>query len=206
MFAKIGRNTPASVGTNPLRADNLGNLIVSGGEYKDVTLAGKHYFAFCADMEVALYTATAAIGLIVYNPPTSGVNLMWYKWSAQVWATSATMTGMVLAITAQGPALAAAGLAAATLTGRTLLTGSTGLVAGAAAAYSTGTLLVAPVIAWPLFHNTAAINIVGSEITSGDLQGAFGSAPGTATVFGALGAAGVNVNLGLTWEEVPIGL
>lgn len=203
MFGKIGRITPASTGTNPLRADHLGGLIASGGDYKDMTLGGKHYFAFCQTQDVALYTAVAAIGLIIYNPPTSGVNCVFNKWSVIVWAQSAAMTGMVLGIGTQ-PTLPG-GLTAATLTGRTLLTGSVGLVAGKAAAYSVATIL-APVIAWPLFHNTNDINIVGAENISGDIEGAFGSAPGTCVVMGALGAAGVNVDLGLTWEEVPIGL
>jgi len=203
MFGKIGRITPASSGTNPLRANNLGGLIVEGG-YTDVTLGGKHYFAFCQSQNVALYTAVAAIGLIVYNPPTSGVNCIFNKWSVTVWATSAAMTGMVLAISAQTATPTT--VTAATLTGRTLLTGSTGFVAGSAIAYSVATIAVAPVVAWPLFHNTAAINTVGAEVIGGDLKGAFGAAPGTVTVMGALGAAGVTVDLGLTWEEVPIGL
>ena len=95
---------------------------------------------------------------------------------------------------------------AATLTGQSLLTGSTGLMAGSCIAYSIATIAVAPVIAWPLFHNTAAINTVGAEVTSGDFKGAFAFAPGTVAVIGALGAAGVDVDLGLTWEEVPVGL
>lgn len=203
MFAKIGRNTPASSGTNPLRANNLGALIVEDG-YQDKTQAGKMFFAFCQTQDVALYTATAAIGLIVYNPATSGVNMIPKLWSITVWATSATMTGMVLAVSAQ--TIVPTTTTAATLTGKSLLTGSTGLVAGSCIAYSVATIQVAPVIAWPLFHNTAAINTVGAEVISGDLNGAFGFAPGTVAVIGALGAAGVDVNIGLTWEEVPTGL
>jgi len=42
MFGKIGRNTPASTGTNPLRANSLGALIVEDG-YQDKTQAGTHY-------------------------------------------------------------------------------------------------------------------------------------------------------------------
>jgi len=203
MFAKIGRNTPASTGTNPLRANSLGGLIVEDG-YQDKTQAGKHYFAFCQTQDVALYTATAAIGLIVYNPATSGVNLIPKLWSITVWATSATMTGMVMAVSAQ--TIVPTTTTAATLTGKSLLTGSAGLVAGSCIAYSVATIQVAPVIAWPLFHNTAAINIVGAEVIGGDLKGAIGFAPGTVCVIGALGAAGVDVNIGLTWEEVPTGL
>lgn len=203
MFAKIGRNTPASSGTNPLRGDQLGGLVVSGGEYQDSTLGGEMFFAFCQDMEVALYSATAAIGLIVYNPPTSGVNMVPFMWGCQVWATSAAMTGLVLAVGSQ-PTLPAT-VTAAALTGKTLLTGSTGLAVGKCAAYSIATI-IAPVFVWPLFHNTAAIAITGAEKIDGDLKGAFGFAPGTCAVIGALGAAGVNVNLALTWKEVPVGL
>lgn len=203
MFGKIGRITSALSGTNPLRANNLGALIVDGG-YKDGMLGGKHFFAFCQTQDVALYTATAAIGLIVYNPATSGVNMIPRLWSITVWATSATMTGMVLAVSAQ--TIVPTTPTAATLSGKSLLTGSTGLVAGACVAYSVATIQVAPVIAWPLFHNTAAINTVGAEVISGDLKGAIGFAPGTVAVIGALGAAGVDVNIGLTWEESPVGL
>ena len=203
MFGKIGRNTPASTGTNPLRANSLGGLIVEGG-YQDKTQAGKTFFAFCQTQDVAVYSATAAIGLIIYNPSTSGVNLIPKLWSVQVWATSATMTGMVIAVSAQ--AAVPGTTTAATLAGRSLLTGSTGLAAGSCTAYSVATITTAPVIAWPLFHNTAAINTVGAEVISGDLKGAIGFAPGTVCVIGALGAAGVDVNIGLTWEEVPTGL
>jgi len=156
------------------------------------------------DMEIALYTATAAIGLIIYNPPGSGVNLLFNKWAVTVYATSATMTGVVLAISAQTTTPTTT--TAAPLWGKTLLTGSTGLVGGQALAYSVATIATAPVLAWPLFHNTAAINTVGAEVIAGDLQNAIGAAPGTVTVVGALGAAGVNVNLGLMWREVPVGM
>jgi len=203
MFAKIGRNTPASTGTNPIRADQLGGLVVGGNNYQDSTQGGEMFFANALDMEVALYSATSAIGLIVYNPPDSGVNMIPYLWGAQVYATSASMTGMVLAVGTQ--LTLPTTTTAAPLTGKTLLTASTGLTVGKCAAYSIATIL-APVLAWPLFHNTAAINTVGAEVISGDLKGALGFAPGTTCVLGALGAAGVNVNLALTWKEVPTGL
>lgn len=204
MYAKIGRFTPTTSGTNPFRADQFGSLITANaGDYKDVALGSRGYFAFCASQNVALYNATAAIGLQVYNPPTSGMNMVVYKWSVTVWATSATMTGMVLAVATQ-PTLPTT-VTAATLTGKTLINASTGLAVGACSAYSIATI-IAPVIVWPLFHNTAAINTVGAEVIGGDLQGIFAFAPGTVVVMGALGAAGVTVNLGLTWEEVPVGL
>lgn len=203
MYARVGDVDVAKGTKNPLVSDTFGHLVVSGGfgKYKQSTLAGREYFAFCQAQDVSLYTATAAIGLIVHNPALSGVNLVWHLWSAQVPIVSAAMTGMVLAVGTQ--LTAPTTTTAATLTGRTLLTGSTGLTVGAGLAYSIATIL-APVIVWPLFVNAATIDTEGSELIAGDLDGAFASAPGTATVIGAFGAAGVDVNLGITWEEVPI--
>lgn len=203
MYSKIGRITPAASGINANRADHLGALVVQGGDYQDSMLGGEMFFANALDMEVALYTATAAIGLIVYNPLNSGVNLVPFLWSCQVYATSATMTGLVLAVNSQPTDPTT--VTAAPLRGKCLLTGSTGLEVGKCSAYSVATI-IAPVLAWPLFHNTAAINTVGAEKIDGDLKGAFGFKPGTCAVLGALGAAGVNVNLALTWKEVPVGL
>lgn len=204
MFGKIGRITPASTGTNPLRADYLGNLITSGGDYKDMTLAGRHYVAYAAGTSIALYTATSAIGIQIYNPATSGINVVIHKWAVLVYATSATMTGVVLAA-ANALLAAPATPVACTFAGKTLITSTTPVV-GSATATTTCTLLAAPVIVWPLFHNTAAINTVGAEVIAGDLGGAFAFAPGTVAVIGALGAAGVTVSLAITYEEVPVGL
>ena len=194
--------TKAGVGL-PVLVDSSGRLIgQDGGKYREATLSGNQFFAFCQNQDMAFYTATSAIGLIVYNPPGSGVNLVWGKWMAQVWATSATTTGLVLAISAQ--LTTPATTTAATLTGKTLLTGSTGLVVGKAAAYSVATITTAPVIVCPLFHNTAAIAITGVDNMSGDLDGVFASAPGTVTVLGALAVAFVDINVTICWEEVPV--
>ena len=203
MYARVGAISAATGTKNPLVSDTFGNLVVSGGfgKYRQSTLEGREHFAFCQSQNVALFSATAAIGLIVHNPALSGVNLIWHLWSAQVWATSAAMTGMVLAVGTQ--LTTPTTTTTATFTGKTLLTASTGLSVGAARAYSIATIL-APVAVWPLFTNYAAVNTVGAVNMSGDLDGVFSSAPGTATVMGALGAAGVTVNLGITWEEVPI--
>lgn len=203
MFAKIGRNTPASSGTNPLRADYLGNLIVSGGEYKDAMLAGRLYIAYQASSNVAIFSATAAIGLQIYNPSSSGINVVMHGWTVIVWAASATMTGMVLAV-ANALTAAPATPVAPTFAGKALLT-STTPVTGSAVATTSCTLLAAPVVVWPLFHNTATIEVVGADQMSGVFQGAPGFAPGTVAVIGALGAAGVTVNLAVLYEEVPAG-
>ena len=186
------------------RGDADGRIITSGGGgYKENTLKGTQFFANALDMEVALYSATDAIGLIIYNPPLSGVNLVWNKWVAQVYAASIGMTGMVIAVGAQPTTPTTTTVAP--LTGGSLLSGSTSaaLSDSKASAYSIATI-IALVLVWPLFTNTVTIGIVGSYMTEGDLDGAFASAPGTCTVFGALAAAGVNVNLAIGWEEIEV--
>ena len=203
MFGKIGRNTPASTGTNPLRANSLGGLIVEDG-YQDKTQAGTHYFAYCQIQDVALYTAVLQVGMVIYNPLGSGVNMIPKLWSVSVHIVSAAMTGMVMAVSPQ--LITPTATTVATLTGRSLLTGSVGLTAGSCIAYSIATIITAPVVAWPLFTNAVALDTEGSELMAGDLKGAFGFAPGTVCVIGAQGAAGVDVDIGLTWDEVPIGL
>ena len=203
MFGKIGRNTPASMGTNPLRANSLGGLIVEDG-YQDKTQAGKHFFAFCGVQDVALYTATAAIGMIIYNPTGSGVNMIPKLWSVNVTIISAAMTGMVMAVSPQ--LITPTTTTAATLSGKSLLTGSTGLTGGSCIAYSVATIITAPVVVWPLFVNAATVETVGTVQNNGDLKGAFGFAPGTVCVIAAMAAAGVDVDIGLTWDEVPTGL
>ena len=203
MFGKIGRNTAASTGTNPLRANNLGGLIVEDG-YQDKTQAGTHFMACVKISDVALYTATSAKGLIVYNPATSGVNMIPKLWSVSTHIVSAAMTGMVMAVSAQ--TIVPTTTTAATLTGKSLLTGSTGLVAGSCIAYSIATIQTAPVVAWPLFTNAIALDTEGSNMTCGDLKGAIGFAPGTVCVIGAQAAAGVDVDIAMTWDEVPTGL
>ncbi len=203
MFGKIGRNTPASTGTNPLRANSLGGLIVEDG-YQDKTQAGTHYFAYCQIQDVALYTAVLQVGMVIYNPLGSGVNMIPKLWSISVHIVSAAMTGMVMAVSPQLITPTAA--TAATLTGRSLLTGAVGLTAGSCIAYSIATIITAPVVVWPLFTNAALLDTEGSELMTGDLKGAFGFAPGTVCVIGAQAAAGVDVDIALTWDEVPINL
>lgn len=201
MYAKVGRLAGA-VGVNPLRADKTGALcVMRGGDFKDNTLGGTEFFAFCASQNVALFSATAAIGLIVYNPIGSGVNAVFGKYCINVWATSATTTGFVLAVQAQ--TITPTSVTAATAWGKTLMTPPT-FGSGQCLAYSVGTLQTAPLMVWNLAHNTAAIASTGIDNISGDLQGALAIGPGNVALIGALGVAAVTANIGLMWEEVPL--
>jgi hypothetical protein len=188
----------------PILLESDGRAIIkTGGKYAHDALNSNTFFANALAMEIALYTETAAVGLIIYNPPLSGVNLVWNKWAATVWATSIALTGVVLAVGLQPTTPTTPTVAP--ITGGTLLAGSTtaSLAKSKAIAYSIATI-IAPVLVWPLFHNTVAISTIGSEMTKGDLDGMFASAPGTCTVLGALGAAGVDLDLAIGWTEVPV--
>ncbi len=190
--------------SRPVLIDDERRLVTGqSGKYKDQTLAGNQYFANALDMEIALYSATSAIGLQIYNPPGSGVNLVWNKWAVLVWTTSVNMDGIILAVGTQPTT--PTGLTVAHLTGGALLKGSTSALNknSVAQAYSISTI-IAPVYVWPLIYDTAAINSVGTYMTQGDLDGAFASAPGTCTVIGAKTAAGVDVDLAIGWQEVPV--
>lgn len=201
MYAKVGRLTGA-VGVNPLRSNARGELNVAlGGDYKDPGLGGNLFFAYCAGQNVALFSATSAIGLQVYNPVGSGVIAVFSKYTIVVYATSASTTGFMLANAAC--LTAPTSTTAATATGKTFLTPPT-YGPGSCFAYSIATIPVAPVVVWPLVHNTAAIASTGIDNMNGDLGGAFAAGPGTVTIIGALGAAATTATVALMWEEVPI--
>ena len=193
--------TKAGVGL-PVLVDSSGRFIeAGGGQYREGTVGGNQFFAFSASQNMAFYTATAAIGLIIYNPIGSGVNAVFGKWCVNVWATSATTTGIVLASQAQ--TITPTTVTAATAWGKCLLT-PPNFGAGKCLAYSIATIQTAPLMVWNLVHNTAAIAITGVDNMSGDLQGAFAAGPGTVTLIGALAVASVTSNQGIMWEEVPV--
>ena len=174
----------------------------SGGRYAEATLAGRMCFSYCAARATSV-PATAQIGNIVWNPPGSGVNLVFGPWSAQIQVTSATTLGVTFGYTAQ--AITPTSITVSDAYGSTLLNaGSPGNCN--AKAYAIATLLVAPTPVMNLFHNTAAINTVGVDQVHGDFEGLFVCAPGYAVALSAITAAvtAAGMTSTLTWEEAPI--
>lgn len=151
---------------------------------------------------------TAMVGHILWNPPDSGVNAVIRRWSSSVHVTSATMTGVWLAVGYQ--ATTPTGLTAVDITGSTLLTlqgaAQNTLRAGKVRAYAAATLLVAPVLLWLLHHNTAAIATTGVDKMSDNYEGSFILPPGGILCFAAQGAAAAAAahSSSLLWEEVPV--
>jgi hypothetical protein len=189
------------------RIGQQGDLIVSElhGRYYEQSARRNMYFALSKARATSLGT-TSQIGLIIYNPPDSGVNAVLNKWTSAVVATSATCTGMVLGIGYQ--ATTPTTVTAADATGCTYgqLQSATVFQSGKVKAYSIATLLAAPLDAWLLHHNTAAINTVGVDQLTGDLEGMFVIPPGGIATIQALGAAAAATGhtCSLAWEEVPV--
>jgi hypothetical protein len=189
------------------RIGQQGDLMVSElhGRYYEQSIRRNMFFALSKARATSL-GATAQIGLIVYNPVDSGVNLSLTKWTSAVVATSATLTGLVLGIGYQATTPTTVTVADASGSTFGLLQSPTIFNTGKAKAYSIATLLFAPLDAWLLHHNTAAINTVGGDQFTGDLEGMFTIPPGGLATIQALGAAAAasGHTCSLAWEEVPI--
>src|SRR5260221_241530 len=173
-------------------------------------IIGQFFFFFQAEDGIRDHCVTGVqtcalpiFGNIIWNPPGSGVRLSILKWTSNVVATSASLTGIGIAGGFQ--TTSPTGLGAATATGNTFVNGIV-RIAGLAQAYGSATLLTAPVIIAVLHHNTAAINTVGAEQMSGDLEGSIVVDQGGFVTLCALGAAAASSGhtSSIMWEEVPL--
>ena len=191
------------------RIGQQGDLIVSElhGRYYEQAVRRNIFFSTSLVRATSI-GATAQIGNIIWNPPDSQVNLVMLKWASNIVATSAACTGMALGIGYQTTSPTT--VTAADATGCTfgMLSGATnvGFITGKAKAFAIATLLFAPVSVHVLYHNTAAINTVGVDQVSGDLEGMYIIPPGGIATMQALGAAAAASahSSTLTWEEVPV--
>jgi hypothetical protein len=203
VYGEVGPTRAGDGAVVPLRQLGNGALAVAAiqGKYTEPMLRGKMFYANSVARAMSL-PATAEIGLIVWNPPDSGVVLALHKYSARVIVTSATLTGIDLAHGYQ--TTSPTSVTAADETGATVLGSS--LVPGKAKAYAIATVLVAPTVAMGLLHNTAAIAVTGVDAVQGDFEGLFGVLPGGFVCFAAAGAAAAasGANASLTWEEIPL--
>lgn len=184
------------------RGGNMGEKIVSELQprYYENTYRRNSYSAYAGGVATSL-TGTALVGLILWNGSTS-VNAVLTKSSGFIAVTSATTTGLALA-KGTGQPTAPTGLTAITASGNDFIGG----MASQCTAYNAGTVLVAPTVAWPLLHNTAAIAVTGEDNGySVDFEGSIIVPPQTFVAIVALGAAAgaASTFLALKWIEVPI--
>lgn len=190
---------------NPLQLDYQSeglNTTPLRGQYADAALRGRLCFSYCAARATSI-PATAQIGNIVWNPPGSNVNLVFYKWSVQIQVTSATTLGITFGYSSQATVPTTVTVADAY--------GSTNLGQGSpgncrARAYAIATIITAPVPVMNLLHNTAAINTVGVDSVAGDFDGVWVIPPGNLAALSAITAAvaAAGMTSTLIWEEIPV--
>jgi hypothetical protein len=195
---RAGRTLIASGNPAPIRCDDGGNTVIQlSGKYAEPALRNRQFFAYCGPNAMSL-PATTNIGLQLWNPPTSGVNLVLGKWAVINVATSATCTGYTLGTNTQ---LTLATSTAASATGPCLVGGGKSV----ATACATCTATAAATVVWLLAHNTADIRATGADLLAGDLDGMFVISPGVLVSINALGAAAAasSTYSYLTWEERP---
>lgn len=185
------------------RLGQQGDLIVSAlhADYYEQAARKNIFFSLESARPTSL-VGTAMIGNIIWNPPDSGVNLALLQWQSQVIVTSATTTGIGLAVGYQ-PTVPTT-VTAADATGSTFLQQPT-FLAGKAKAYAIATVLIAPVLFVPLHHNTAAIATTGGDQFSGNFDGSIIVPPGCFVAMAAIGAAvaAAGHTSWISWEEVP---
>lgn len=172
------------------------------GRYFETCRVGNLYVSYVATVATSL-AATATIGNMVWNPAGSGIRVYLTKWTSQIVATSASCTGIAIAVGFQSTTPTTT--TASTFSGK-LDVSSTVAVVGKAISYSIATVLTAPLTAVVLHHNTAAIATTGEDIISGDLEGSIVLEPGgfaTMCALGAAAAASAHTS-SLMWVEVPL--
>ena len=194
-------------GTSPIqgfRQARTGEMIVSEiqSRYYEQVYRKNRYTARSALAATSL-TGTALVGLILWNSsPQNGVNLVLSKLGGNIVASSATQTGVALAVgTAQATAP----------TAQTAVSATTNNFLGGSLGYgkpmNAGTVLTAPTVLIDLLHNTAAIATTGEDTGySLDLEGSIIVPPQSFVAFVSLGAAGAAAsnNHWLMWDEVPV--
>lgn len=200
---RTGLITSAEGAEHKPRSDKQGALVVtqSGGLYKEPSRNGNMAFSYCAARATSL-PGTSMIGNIVWNPPGSGKVLSLAQWQVIIHVTSATCIGATLGYSSQG--LVPTSTTVSDAYGNCYLSSSSPSQS-VAKAYAIATLLVAPTVVMPLFHNTAAIATTGMEQISGDFGGIWTVPPGYAVSLCALGGAvaASGMTSTLTWEEIP---
>jgi hypothetical protein len=197
---QVGPQQAAGAGV-AFRQELSGALVVQelNGRYYEQASRGGLFTARAS--AVALSTAAAAmVGLILWNPGPKNLALL--KASGSIFVTSATATGIVLAVSsAPAQVSAPTGQTAISRVGNNLIGGAP----PQGQAMNAGTLVAAPVAAWDLLHNTAAIAVTGEDPGfQMDFEGAIVLPANTVACFAALGAAVAagGANLSLMWQEI----
>lgn len=203
--AKYGEGIPVA----DQRIGGQGELIVSQlhGDGYEQAIRRNTYFSTSIARATSLGSATM-VGHILWNPPDSGVNCALGRWSSSIHVTSATCTGILLGSGYQSTQPTAVTAVDRTGSSYLTVTGATNQIyrTGKVQAYSSATLLFAPLAIWLLHHNTAAIATTGVDVLGDDLGASFIIPPGGILCMMAQGAAAAAAahTSSFLWEEVPL--
>lgn len=196
---RVGPTLGASGTAAPFRSDTTGAQIVSDGHgrYAEAARRGKVFYAASqAATAVSVALTATYTGLVVYNPPNTGVNL-------EILNCGIALSVAPVAIATLG---LLGGYLAAGITVHTtaLAPASTfiGSPAGLGKADAAATLVGTPVWLAPLGSGFTAGALYGTTPAVIDLAGMWIVPPGGYIGIGALTA--VTGFFSMAWEEVPI--
>jgi hypothetical protein len=185
-----------------VRADRQGGVIVSelNPRYYENTYRGQKFSACLTAAGVIGVLAATNVSYALYNPPSSGKNLVLV---AASFAGSTTVFGTGAVFFAYNPQAAApVGTVALTIKSN-LLTGNA--AASVAQAFSSATLLATPIAVRPFF-GAALTATVGSSmpVVKDDIGGEIIVAPGGVLSIQGSTAAVATGFVGISWDEVAV--
>ena len=205
---QVGPSSAQSVtpGATPaVRLGQLGDLVASGlhGRYYETTYRKSHYVGTVAGVTTSAGTSTTFTGMVLYNPPTSTVNLVMNKVSlafAVAFATSPTNIGLMVGQTFTPIAT----FATTSTSTRGLFLGQP---AGQGVVYSSATLITTPVVQTILAAGSTAA-LTGFSVVPpifNDLEGSIILPPGGyAATFTSAASGASALFASFQWEEVPV--
>ncbi len=203
LSGKVGPVQAADGSTIPLRLGKTGELGVSfvHGKYYEAAVRGRLHYSHCAARAMSA-PATSAIGNIVWNPPSSGVNCVFYQYNVVYLVTDADALEVDFCYSAQ--ATVPGSVTVANASGPCLV-GAVGTPTSAAKAYAIATITTAATPIRALMEIGDARLTLGPCNSSGDLEGSIIIPPGYLASLHSIAAAGTaGITSTLVWEEVPI--
>lgn len=201
---QVGTLIAADGGIVPTRAGRLGDAIVSelNGRYYEQASRGRLFGAFAiVTAPVIFSTAAGTGGPLVWNPPTSGVNVSVLAITCGI--TVVTTVAAALGLTGQ------TGQTSAPTSTTAIDQRTCGLIGGQASVstpYRVGTPTNAGNFFLPLLHlHTGALTVDSFAVGLIDVGGAIIAPPGSWVSIAASATATTTVaQLGMIYSEVPV--
>ena len=210
-YSRVGSQDVADAAIVPLRSGRYGDLLTNSGLGQFYAMA-KQGKLFCASMQAGAVFGTAltatAITITLYNPSTSGVDLVLLHTDFQMSAGQTTTTNAPIIVYAANVDTAAA--APATTTAITVRNAYLGGSAGTGVVYSAATLPAAPIVVrvhpWSHVCQNGGTVVQSAQADGGDyVNGAIVLKPNTAvTLQGIATTTQITGIASMLWAEITI--